>query len=206
MELSELDRASAMAADFTGDWVRSGFVKMFMDGVVDSRTAYMLHDYPGTTERGAPLFSPERFNAICTEIDRRGLQIAVHAIGDGAVRQTIDGYEAAGRPELRHRIVFLPNYDIGMARLLYPGTDIWLNNPVVTREAHSGALDKRIPQLITEGSLQHACQQTLDTRSQVMLCGNPQMINDSKTVLESLGLTKNLRRNPGNITVEQYWK
>lgn len=108
MELSELERASAMAAEFTGDWVTSGFVKMFMDGVVDSRTAYMLHDYPGTTERGAPLFSPERFNEICAEIDRRGLQIAVHAIGDGAVRQTIDGYEAAqtanGRRDSRHRI------------------------------------------------------------------------------------------------------
>lgn len=108
MELSELERASAMAEEFTGDWVTSGFVKMFQDGVVDSRTAYMLQDYPGTTERGAPLFSPERFNAICTEIDRRGLQIAVHAIGDGAVRQTIDGYEAAqranGRRDSRHRI------------------------------------------------------------------------------------------------------
>lgn len=104
MELSELERASAMAAEFTGDWVTSGFVKMFMDGVVDSRTAYMLQDYPGTTERGAPLFEPDRFNEICREISRRGLQIAVHAIGDGAVRQTIDGYKAAGRPDLRHRI------------------------------------------------------------------------------------------------------
>ena len=104
MELSELDRASAMAAEFRGDWVTSGFVKMFMDGVVDSRTAYMLHPYPGTTETGAPLFEPERFKAICQEISRRDLQIAVHAIGDGAVRQTIDGYEAAGRPDLRHRI------------------------------------------------------------------------------------------------------
>jgi predicted amidohydrolase YtcJ len=104
MELSELDRASAMTAEFTGDWVTSGFVKMFMDGVVDSRTAYMLHDYPGTTERGAPLFEPEQFKDICREISRRDLQIAVHAIGDGAVRQTIDGYEAAGRPDLRHRI------------------------------------------------------------------------------------------------------
>lgn len=104
MELSDLDRASAMAAEFTGDWVTSGFVKMFMDGVVDSRTAYMLHDYPGTTERGAPLFELERFKAICRELSRRNLQIAVHAIGDGAVRQTIDGYEAAGRPDLRHRI------------------------------------------------------------------------------------------------------
>ncbi|MCF8511985.1 MAG: amidohydrolase [Rhodobacteraceae bacterium] len=108
MELSELERASAMTAEFHGEWVRSGFVKMFMDGVVDSRTAYMLNDYPGTTERSEPLFAPERFNDICAEIDRRGLQIAVHAIGDGAVRQTIDGYEAAqirnGKRDARHRI------------------------------------------------------------------------------------------------------
>lgn len=108
MELSELERASAMAEEFAGEWVSTGFVKMFMDGVVDSRTAYMLQDYPGTTERGAPLFEAERFKDICTEIDRRGLQIAVHAIGDGAVRQTIDGYEAArqrnGARDSRHRI------------------------------------------------------------------------------------------------------
>ena len=104
MELSELDRASAMTAEFQGEWVTSGFVKMFMDGVVDSRTAYMLNPYPGTTETGSPLFEPERFKEICQEISRRDLQIAVHAIGDGAVRQTIDGYEAAGRPDLRHRV------------------------------------------------------------------------------------------------------
>ncbi len=109
MELAELDRASAMAADFTGDWVRSGTVKMFMDGVVDSRTAFMTEDYPGVPgHRSIPLFPPERFKAICTEIDRRGLQIAVHCVGDGAVRATIDGCAAAidanGRRDSRHRI------------------------------------------------------------------------------------------------------
>jgi predicted amidohydrolase YtcJ len=108
MDLSELERASAMAAEYRTDWVRSGFVKMFMDGVVDSRTAYMLNAYPGTTARGEALFELERFKDICTEIDRRGLQIAVHAIGDAAVRQTIDGYEAAqqrnGKRDSRHRI------------------------------------------------------------------------------------------------------
>ena len=108
MDLAELDRASAMASEFTGDWVRSGFVKMFMDGVVDSRTAYMLNAYPGTMERAEPLFELERFKDLCTEIDRRGLQIAVHSIGDAAVRQTIDGYEAAqqrnGKRDSRHRI------------------------------------------------------------------------------------------------------
>ncbi|MFN4154173.1 MAG: amidohydrolase [Paracoccaceae bacterium] len=109
MELSALDRAEAMTRDFNDDWLQCGFVKMFMDGVVDSRTAYMVNDYPDQPgHRSEPLFSPDRFNAIATEIDRRGLQIAVHAIGDGAVRTTIDGYAAAqaanGRRDSRHRI------------------------------------------------------------------------------------------------------
>ncbi|ADE85917.1 amidohydrolase [Rhodobacter capsulatus] len=109
MDLSALDRASDMMRDFDDAWISSGFVKMFMDGVVDSRTAYMLNDYadaPG--HRSEPLFAPETFKAIATEIDRRGLQIAVHAIGDGAVRVTIDGIEAAraanGPRDARHRI------------------------------------------------------------------------------------------------------
>lgn len=109
MDLSELDRASAMARDFADDWLTSNMVKMFMDGVVDSRTAFMLNDYPGFPgHRAEPLFPPEVFAAICTEADRRGLQIAVHAIGDAAVRATLDGYEAArranGARDSRHRI------------------------------------------------------------------------------------------------------
>jgi predicted amidohydrolase YtcJ len=58
--------------------------------------------------RGEPLFSPERFKELAIEIDRRGLQIAVHSIGDGAVRAVLDGYEAAqranGRRDSRHRV------------------------------------------------------------------------------------------------------
>ncbi len=107
MELSALDRAEAMTRNFDDEWLSSGFVKLFMDGVIDSGTAYMLNDYPGRPgHRSEPLFP--NFNQIATEIDRRGLQIAVHAIGDGAVRQTIDGYEAAraanGKRDSRHRI------------------------------------------------------------------------------------------------------
>jgi predicted amidohydrolase YtcJ len=109
MELSALDRAEAMSRDYNDDWLQSGFVKLFMDGVIDSRTAYMLNDYPGMPgHRAEPLFAPARFAEIAVEADRRGLQIAVHAIGDGAVRNTIDGYEAAARAnglrDMRHRI------------------------------------------------------------------------------------------------------
>lgn len=77
--------------------------------------------------------------------------------------------------------------------------------PIVTREAHATALNKRLPELIESGELQQACQQPLDIRSHIMLCGNPKMITDVKTLLQSRGLSKNLRREPGHITVEQYW-
>ena len=41
----------------------------------------------------------------------------------------------ADDPEIRHRIAFLPNYDIAMAQPLYPGCDVWLNNPLRPYEA-----------------------------------------------------------------------
>ena len=109
MPLSELDRASAMTRDFAGPKLSSGLVKMFLDGVIESGTAALLDDYanrPG--HRGATLFSPEHFRAAAIDCDRRGLQIAVHAIGDAAVRLALDGYQAAaeanGPRDRRHRV------------------------------------------------------------------------------------------------------
>lgn len=86
-----------------------GRVKLFMDGVYDTWTALTVGDYPGRPGfRSEPLIAPDIFNAICIEADRRGLQIATHAVGDGAVRAAIDGYEAArnanGPRDSRHRI------------------------------------------------------------------------------------------------------
>jgi len=55
-----------------------------------------------------PLFTREAFDAVATKADSLGLQVAVHAIGSAAVRQTLDGYEAAikanGKRDSRHRI------------------------------------------------------------------------------------------------------
>ncbi|GLT10961.1 hydrolase [Sulfitobacter porphyrae] len=109
MDLSELDRASAMTRDFTGDTLCCGFVKIFLDGVIASGTGAMLESYANRPDhRGDLLFTPEDFIAAAIEIDRRGLQIAIHAIGDAAVRLALDGYEAAakanGPRDRRHRI------------------------------------------------------------------------------------------------------
>jgi predicted amidohydrolase YtcJ len=109
MDISMLEKASLMQERYRSDMLSAGTVKLFMDGVIESRTAVMIADYadkPGW--RGEPLFGAERFADIAIEADRRGLQIAVHAIGDGAVRTVLDGYEAAvhanGARDSRHRI------------------------------------------------------------------------------------------------------
>jgi len=109
MALDALDKASLMRERYNSEWLSSGMVKVFYDGVLESWTAVMVDDYadrPGW--RGEPLFGPERFAELAVAIDRRGLQIAVHAIGDGAVRAVLDGYAAAakanGRRDSRHRI------------------------------------------------------------------------------------------------------
>ncbi len=77
--------------------------------------------------------------------------------------------------------------------------------PIVTRESVEGALTERLPKLLLEGTLQARAGIELDIDStHVMLCGNPDMVEDTKETLKSLGLVMN-RRGEGNIAVENYW-
>lgn len=109
MPLSMLDKAAMMAARYNSAFLKSGLVKIFFDGVLDSWTAVMIEPYANRPDsRGSSLVTAERFAESAIAIDRLGLQIAVHAIGDGAVRAVLDGYEAAqnanGTRDSRHRI------------------------------------------------------------------------------------------------------
>lgn len=77
--------------------------------------------------------------------------------------------------------------------------------PIVTREPIEGALTERLPKLLLDGTLQARAGIDLDIDStHVMLCGNPEMVEDTKETLKSLGLVMN-RRGEGNIAVENYW-
>ncbi|WP_353475434.1 amidohydrolase [Salipiger sp. H15] len=91
------------------DKLSFGRIKMFLDGVFDTWTAYRTDDYPDRQGfRSEPLFAPERFTALCETADAKGLQIQVHCVGDAAVRTALDGYEAARRAnglrDSRHRV------------------------------------------------------------------------------------------------------
>jgi len=81
---------------YTGDWVRSGVIKFFMDGVVETFTADMLAAYADNPDkRGEAYYPPNTYASMLIELDRRGFNVMTHAVGDGAVRAALDGYEAA---------------------------------------------------------------------------------------------------------------
>jgi ferredoxin--NADP+ reductase len=79
--------------------------------------------------------------------------------------------------------------------------------PFVSREATGFAIQDRVPAAIADRRLETRAGLDIDAAgSQVMICGNPAMVRDTVQVLEARGLKKNKRREPGQITTEQYWK
>jgi predicted amidohydrolase YtcJ len=81
---------------YTGDWLSGGVVKMMIDGVVESHTAAMLEPYSDDPSTKGKLFwDPDKYTAAVRELDKRGLQLFTHAIGDYAVRTALDAYESA---------------------------------------------------------------------------------------------------------------
>jgi ferredoxin--NADP+ reductase len=84
--------------------------------------------------------------------------------------------------------------------------DKFLFIPIVTREEHPGALHGRITQLIENGELEQAAGLRLTPEhSRLMLCGNPQMIDDTRKLLKQRDLNLSLSRRPGQVAVENYW-
>jgi ferredoxin--NADP+ reductase len=85
-------------------------------------------------------------------------------------------------------------------------SDRFLFQAFVSREACPGTIRGRVPATLEDGSLENALGVQLNLeKSQIMLCGNPDMVKDCTEILKTRGFTKNRRRTPGQITVENYW-
>ena len=81
---------------FHDDWIDAQAVKFMVDGVVESHTAAMLEPYSDDPSLKGKLFwEPSKYKAAVVELDKHGLQLFTHAIGDDAVRTALDAYENA---------------------------------------------------------------------------------------------------------------
>lgn len=78
--------------------------------------------------------------------------------------------------------------------------------PIVTRESIPGMPHQRLTTLITSGELESCARLVLDLdKSRIMLCGNPQMVDDTRQALKAKGFRTARQSTPGQIAVENYW-
>ena len=94
-----------------GPLLRHGIAKGMLDGTVDARSAAMLAPYAVGGGTGLPRWSLDTLVETIARYDSAGIQVELHAIGDAAIRQALDAYEAVGRRagprDRRHRIEHL---------------------------------------------------------------------------------------------------
>ena len=105
----ELNEISEAKEKYHDEWISAGAAKFFLDGVIETRTAAMLTPYANDPlQSGQLLWDPAIYQAAVAELDRRGVQVFSHAVGDRAIRQALDAYENAQKvnhtKDARHRI------------------------------------------------------------------------------------------------------
>jgi len=108
---SQLDNLinSKIKSSFGNEWIRMGGLKLFTDGSLGGRTAYMLESYEDDKKNfGICVTTEKELYEIVSKANKNGISTAIHAIGDRAVRETINVFVKMKKEGLTKNI-FLPN-------------------------------------------------------------------------------------------------
>ena len=113
----QVDDLVRLRREFMGTLVRPLAAKIFADGVIEARTAAMLEPYlDKPASRGEPNWSEAALRAMVARLVKDDFNVHVHAIGDRAVRITLDAMEAARAGEGPRR----PRYQIAHLEVIQP--------------------------------------------------------------------------------------
>ncbi|MFD0344223.1 amidohydrolase [Streptomyces sp. NPDC127117] len=113
---ADLDDFATAAHHYDDDRIRVGPLKLYIDDVVEPRTAALLEPYAGCgRHRGNTFYPPAEFAELLTKLDARGFQCFVHATGDRGIRTVLDAVERArtvnGERDARHQVVHVECLD-----------------------------------------------------------------------------------------------
>lgn len=113
---AQIEELKQKRSRYRGKNLRADAVKIFADGVIESRTAAMLAPYLDRPDyRGIPNLEADKFKRLVTALDQEKFQVHIHAIGDRAIRMALDAHEAAqlanGRRDARHHLAHIQLID-----------------------------------------------------------------------------------------------
>lgn len=163
---------------------------------------------------GDPLWLTDAANGLLTlsEVPATTRDLWLLATGTGvgpflSILQTDEPWQRFDRVVLGYGVRFARN--LGYRKLIdslqQAHPDRFRFVPLVTGETHLDALRGRIPEHLVAGSIEQRAGISLDAaRSHVMLCGHSGMISDVVAELESRGMRRHRRREPGHISTEKY--
>lgn len=92
---AEIARIERLRQRYRGERLRITAAKLAADGALEAQTAALLEPYVGSSESGPTLMKPDVFEATLVALDRAGIQVHVHSIGDRAARMSLDAVAAA---------------------------------------------------------------------------------------------------------------
>lgn len=175
-ELSRLKQGDSLLVE------RQAFGYLTLDRFVDGRDLWLLATGTGV----APFLSILQDFEVWEKFERIILVYSVREAAELAYQELIAGLARRDYlADYAHKLQFIP---------------------IVTRELHPGALNGRITTLIESGELERFAGLTLTPEhSRVMLCGNPQMIDETRKLLKHKDMHLSLSRRPGQVAVETYW-
>src|SRR6202035_4279438 len=111
MRAQDVDAIENARKKYHGAWIDTNAVKFMVDGVIESHTAAMIEPYSDDPSLKGKLFwEPAKYNSAIADLDKRGLQLFTHAIGELGVRTALDAYQHAEevnhtndrRPRIEH--------------------------------------------------------------------------------------------------------
>lgn len=182
------------------------FAIIIPEGPLSSRLAAAD---PGDVVYLAPRASGQMTLAEVRDADTLWLLSTGTAVGPFlSILKTPEPWRRFGHVVLAHAVRYAPELayreQIEVIAAAHPGRFTYV--PFVSREDTRFALRGRIPGAVQNGGLEARAGHVLTAQtSQVMICGNPDMVRDTIAVLEARGLLKNKRKHPGHITIETYW-
>ena len=114
---ADLDAALAvgLCSGLGDEWIRIGGLKAFLDGALGAQTAAMLEPYQGTADAGQLVMEPQDLVDLLTRATQARLAVALHAIGDRAVRLALDAFA-----EVRRSAAHWPRHRIEHAQHIHP--------------------------------------------------------------------------------------
>jgi len=100
----DLDETLSTRDQWEVDHLTLAGTKIFTDGSLNSRTAWMLDPYTDTASVGTPMMTPQEIDDAMLKSKAHNLPVAAHAIGDAAVRAVLDSIERTGCSNMNARI------------------------------------------------------------------------------------------------------